>query len=91
MLLVNFLDYSIPEKPHTALLSDQTCNLVSKADAAHATVQLEFLDPLMAWLAEQNVAPGGFAEGKLDLNRVGVAGHSRGGKLAALHFVGARF
>lgn len=51
--------------------------------------QLKFLDPLLAWLAEQNAATGGFAEGKLDLSRVGVAGHSRGGKLAALHCVGA--
>ena len=37
------------------------------------------------------MAPGGFAEGRLDLGRVGVAGHSRGAKLAALHFVGAPY
>ena len=47
------------------------------------------MDFVLAWLATENARAGGFAEGLLDLGTVGVAGHSRGGKLAALHLVGA--
>ena len=51
--------------------------------------QLTFLAPLLEWLEEQNATTGGFAGGMLDLDRLAVAGHSRGGKLATLHFASA--
>ena len=52
-------------------------------------VQLAYLAPLLRWLEAQNSTAGGFAEGRLDLALLGAAGHSRGGKLAALHLAGA--
>ena len=55
---------------------------------APAYAQLTFLGPLIEWLGEQSSSAGGFAEGLLDLDRLAVAGHSRGGKLATLHFAG---
>jgi predicted dienelactone hydrolase len=52
-------------------------------------MQLKYLGALLDWLARQNEASeGGRLSGLLDLGRVGVAGHSRGAKLAALHFAG---
>ena len=66
--------------PHPVPCRDRLC-------ASHP--QLTFLGPLLDWLAEQNSTAGGFAEGRLDLDRVAVAGHSRGGKLATLHFASA--
>ena len=53
-------------------------------------VQLRYLGCVLAWLAEENARSGGFAHGSLDLSSVGVVGHSRGAKLAALHLVGER-
>ena len=50
--------------------------------------QLRYLDSVLAWLAEENGRPGGFAYAVLDLNSIGAVGHSRGAKLAALHLVG---
>ena len=51
-------------------------------------MQLTFLEPLLSWLEARDTEPGGFAEGLLDLEVLGVVGHSRGGKLATLHFAG---
>jgi dienelactone hydrolase len=42
----------------------------------------------MAWLRREHEAPSGFLHGALDLNKLAVAGHSRGGKLAALLYAG---
>ncbi len=50
--------------------------------------QLRYLDSVLDWLAAENARPSGFAENLLDLRTIGVAGHSRGAKLAALHLVG---
>ena len=58
----------------------------------HARVhrpQMQCLEPLLAWLAEQSAAAGSPLHGRVALDRLGVAGHSRGAKLAALHFAGA--
>ena len=52
--------------------------------------QMQCLEPLLAWLAEQNELTGSELHGCVALDRLGVAGHSRGAKLAALHFAGAR-
>lgn len=49
-----------------------------KAEAA-------FFPHLLDWLAQQHEETNGFLSGLVDMDRVGVAGHSRGGKLAALH------
>lgn len=48
-------------------------------------VELQFLDPLLDWLKEENNKWGGFVHDIVDLSRLGLAGHSRGGKLSALH------
>lgn len=50
--------------------------------------QLQYFDPIMAWLREQHEAPTGFLHGALDLAKLAVAGHSRGGKLAGLLYAG---
>lgn len=42
----------------------------------------------MAWLRRQHEAPTGFLHGILDLDKLAVAGHSRGGKLAGLLYAG---
>ncbi len=51
--------------------------------------ELECLHCILVWLAAENERPGSCVYGKIDLASVGIAGHSRGGKLAALHFAGA--
>ena len=61
----------------------------SQPARACASAQLRYLDSVLEWLAAENVRPGGFAEALLDLRSIGVAGHSRGAKLAALHLVSA--
>ena len=54
-----------------------------------ALPQLQFFPVLLDWLERHNGAAAGFLAGQMDLSRLGVAGHSRGGKLAALHFASA--
>ena len=53
-----------------------------------SAVQLQYFDPLMAWLRKEDAASSGFLHGALDLDNLAVAGHSRGGKLAALLYAG---
>ena len=66
------------------------CTLVVDRNLCMSSLlQLTFLSPLLDWLEEQNSTAGGFAEGLLDLTRLATAGHSRGGKLATLHFASA--
>ena len=48
--------------------------------------KLTYLDPLLNMLHERNNSGDTFASGLLDLGRLGFVGHSRGGKLAVLHF-----
>ncbi len=55
----------------------------------HLLPQLQFFPVLHAWMKKQTAAPAGFTAGQLDLGRLAAAGHSRGGKLAALHFASA--
>ncbi|KAK9865848.1 hypothetical protein WJX84_006247 [Apatococcus fuscideae] len=52
------------------------------------TPELEYLDQILDWAQQQSLAGGSDLHGLLDLSRVGCVGHSRGGKLAALHFAG---
>lgn len=49
-------------------------------------LQLQFLPAILNWTAQLSDATGNPASGRLDTTRVAVAGHSRGGKLAALHY-----
>jgi predicted dienelactone hydrolase len=55
-------------------------------------VQLSALPQLLQWLSAQNDdSSNELLHSRLDMARVAVAGHSRGGKLAALQFAqGAR-
>ncbi|CAL8467607.1 g7145 [Coccomyxa elongata] len=48
--------------------------------------EVEFLDGILSWLADQNSSEGSRLFGLLNFDRIGVAGHSRGAKLACLHF-----
>ena len=52
--------------------------------------QVRLLPRLYSWLQQQNITGRDKAElkGRLDLSRLATVGHSRGGKLAALHFAG---
>lgn len=49
---------------------------------------MQFLDSLLTWLREQNQSEDSRLHGLLDLERIAVAGHSRGAKLAALQYAG---
>jgi hypothetical protein len=57
-----------------------------RGNAAVLDLQVHFLPKILEWLKGLNELPGTPALGKLDAGRIAVAGHSRGGKLAALHF-----
>lgn len=48
-------------------------------------VEMAFFPHLLSWAQERNAEPGSFLFGLMDFERVGVSGHSRGGKLAAFH------
>jgi hypothetical protein len=47
---------------------------------------VNFLDGILSWLADENQSKDSQLYGLLDFDRVAVAGHSRGAKLACLHF-----
>lgn len=47
-------------------------------------VQLEWLDQILDWAAQQSRTAASDLHGLFDLDHVGCVGHSRGGKLAAL-------
>ncbi|PNH11638.1 Chlorophyllase-1, chloroplastic [Tetrabaena socialis] len=51
-------------------------------------LELGYLPPLMSWVAAQGARSGGPLFGLPDTTRTATAGHSRGGKLAALHYAG---
>lgn len=50
--------------------------------------ELTYLQPLLDWLRTQGSAPASPLYGKADVARLATMGHSRGGKLAALHYAG---
>ncbi|KAK9817015.1 hypothetical protein WJX72_008340 [[Myrmecia] bisecta] len=50
--------------------------------------EVQFLDQLIDWVAQQNDTPNTPLSGLVDISKIAVAGHSRGGKLAALHLAG---
>jgi predicted dienelactone hydrolase len=54
------------------------------AAAAGVSLQLGYFSYLLDYLAHHPTT-----RGRLDLQRIGSAGHSRGGKLAALHLAGS--
>ena len=56
----------------------------------HVCLQLTFLAQIYDWLEKQQQQPGSDLTGALDLSNVALAGHSRGGKLAALQFANGR-
>lgn len=49
-------------------------------------LQLTFLGQIYEWLDKGRQQPDSVLAGALDLSNVALAGHSRGGKLAALQF-----
>ena len=57
-------------------------------DGSTACLQLGFLGAVLDWLAEEQASHKSALSGMLDLSCIGTAGHSRGAKLAALHFAG---
>lgn len=52
--------------------------------------ELKFFEPLLDALKEKNEDDSQPFKGLLNLNRIGIAGHSRGAKLALLHFLAGR-
>ena len=52
-------------------------------------VQVRYLDGLIEWLENENQKSSSTLHGAVDTDRIASAGHSRGAKLACLHFAGA--
>ena len=52
-------------------------------------VQARYLDGLIEWLEKENQSSSSTLHGAVDTDRIASAGHSRGAKLACLHFAGA--
>lgn len=52
--------------------------------------KLKYLDPLLEAVKQKNES-GDMFPGFLDLDRLGFIGHSRGGKISALHFLSENF
>ncbi|KAK9817550.1 hypothetical protein WJX74_004164 [Apatococcus lobatus] len=52
------------------------------------TPELEWLNQILDWAAQQSQTSGSDLHGLFDLEHVACVGHSRGGKLAALQFAG---
>ena len=52
-------------------------------------VQVRYLDGLIEWLGKENQTSSSTLHGAVDTSRIAGAGHSRGAKLACLHFAGA--
>lgn len=78
---------SIADKLHALLLPAYYLSshlALSLYPSPQAGFMLKFLEQLK--LAAAN--PTNPLNGKLDLDNMGAAGHSRGGKIAALHFAG---
>jgi len=86
---------------HTTLCTTSSQN--SLASYGYAVVQYnlnalitvdvqeqKYLAPIKAALVAANAAAGGSLYGALDFEKQAVAGHSRGGKLAALHLAAVR-
>ncbi len=89
--------WTLASTAHPALLlsvnykdgPESDCYQCLSSSNKHMPAQLRCLDSVLAWLAEENGRPGCYAHDKLELSSLGVVGHSRGAKLAALHLVGA--
>jgi pimeloyl-ACP methyl ester carboxylesterase len=69
-----------PAAPAPPQYTTPPLRIISDAD------ELSFLPALLAWARSSSATPGHFCHGCLDVGALCVAGHSRGGKLAALHF-----
>ena len=52
-------------------------------------MQVRYLDGILEWLDQQNRDDASALHSIVDLTRIGTAGHSRGAKLACLHFAGS--
>ena len=52
-------------------------------------MQVRYLDGLIKWLEKENQKSGSPLHAAVDTGRIASAGHSRGAKLACLHFAGA--
>lgn len=50
-------------------------------------IELRYLNPILDWLEDQSNSPKSFVYQLLDMERLAMAGHSRGAKLAALHLI----
>ena len=49
-------------------------------------MQMQYMDGLLDWLAQENADSQSALHGMVDMDRIATAGHSRGAKLACLQF-----
>ena len=69
---------------------------MGELSAEHAAIiiticlQLQFMPAILEWAERASSTGGTPASGRIDTKRAAVAGHSRGGKLAALQFASGK-